>query len=108
MKYKLKKGDIVQVIKGKDRGKKGRILKIFSEEGRVLVEGINFVKKHTRPKSVDRQGGIIQIEKPISIANVNYFCLKCSKPTRLGIKFLEDKTKVRYCKKCKEIVDTEK
>ncbi|MCM8803919.1 MAG: 50S ribosomal protein L24 [Candidatus Omnitrophica bacterium] len=105
MKYKLKKGDIVQVIKGKDRGKKGRIIKVFDEEGKVLVEGINFVKKHTRPKAVDRQGGIIRIEKPISISNVNFFCLKCSKPTKLGIKFIEDGSKVRYCKKCKEIVE---
>jgi len=105
MKFKLKKGDFVQVIKGKDKGKKGRILKIFYKENRVLVEGINFVKKHTRPKAVDRQGGIIQVEKPISISNVNFFCLKCSKPTRLGIKFLEDNSKVRYCKKCKEIVE---
>jgi large subunit ribosomal protein L24 len=105
MKFKLKKGDFVQVIKGKDKGKKGRILKIFYKENRVLVEGVNFVKKHTRPKAVDRQGGIIQVEKPISISNVNFFCLKCSKPTRLGIKFLEDGSKVRYCKKCKEIVE---
>lgn len=105
MKYKLKKGDFVQVIKGKDRGKKGRIIKVFREEGKVLVEGVNFVKKHTRPRTVDQQGGIIQIEKPISIANVQFFCLKCAKPTSLGIKFLEDGTKVRYCKKCKEIVE---
>ncbi len=105
MKFKLKKGDFVQVIKGKDKGKKGRILKIFYKENRVLVEGINFVKKHVKPGAVDRQGGIIQVEKPISISNVNFFCLKCSKPTRLGIKFLEDGSKVRYCKKCKEIVD---
>lgn len=104
MKYKLKKGDIVQVTKGKDKGKKGRILKVF-KEGRVLVEGINFVKKHTRPRKVDQQGGIIQIEKPISISNVNFFCLKCAKPTRLGIKILQDGAKVRYCKRCKEIVE---
>jgi large subunit ribosomal protein L24 len=105
MKFKLKKGDFVQVIKGKDKGKKGRILKIFYKENRVLVEGINFVKKHTRPKAVDRQGGIIQVEKPISISNVNFFCLKCSRPTRLGIRFLEDGSKVRYCKRCKEIIE---
>ncbi|MGB9678051.1 MAG: 50S ribosomal protein L24, partial [Candidatus Ratteibacteria bacterium] len=104
-KFKLKKGDIVQVIKGKDKGKKGRILKIFKEEGKVLVEGINFVKKHTKPRRVDMQGGIIQMEKPISISNINFFCLKCSKPTPLGIKFLEDGTKARFCKKCKEIVE---
>ena len=105
MKFKLKKGDFVQVIKGKDKGKKGRILKIFYKKNRVLVEGVNFVKKHVKPKAVDRQGGIIQVESPISISNVNFFCLKCSRPTRLGIKFLEDGSKVRYCKKCKEIVD---
>jgi large subunit ribosomal protein L24 len=105
MKFKLKKGDFVQVIKGKDKGKKGRILKIFYKENRVLVEGINFVKKHTRLKAVDRQGGIIQVEKPISISNVNFFCLKCSRPTRLGIRFLEDGSKVRYCKRCKEIIE---
>ncbi|MCD6408406.1 50S ribosomal protein L24 [bacterium] len=105
MGFKIKKGDIVQVIKGKDRGKKGRVKRVLPKEGRVLVEGVNFVKKHVRPRKVDQQGGIIQMEKPISIANVQYFCLKCGKPTRLGIKFLEDGTKVRYCKKCNEIAE---
>lgn len=105
---KIKRGDFVQVIKGKDRGKKGRVLKVFPKEGRVLVEGINFVKKHVRPKKIDQQGGIIQMEAPISISNVMLFCLKCSKPTRVGIKFLEDGSKVRYCKKCGEIIEENK
>lgn len=105
MKCRIKKGDFVEVIKGKDRGKKGRVIKVFPEERKILVEGINFVRKHTRPKAIDRQGGIIQMEKPISYSNVMFFCMKCSKPTRLGIKILQDKTKARYCKKCNEIVE---
>ncbi len=106
MKFKIRKGDFVQVIKGKDKGKKGRVIKVFPKEARVLVEGVNFVKKHVRPRKIDQQGGIIQMEKPISISNVMLFCLKCSKPTRVGIKFLDDGSKVRYCKKCGEIIET--
>ena len=105
MKYRIRKGDFVQVIKGKDRGKKGRVIKVFPEEGRILVEGVNFVHKHTRPKAVDKQGGIIQMEKPVSYSNVMFFCMKCSKPARLGIKILQDGTKTRYCKRCNEIVE---
>ncbi len=105
MGIKIRKNDFVCVIKGNDRGKKGRVIKVFPKERRVLVEGVNFVKKHTRPRSVDMQGGIIQIEKPISISNIRYFCLKCGKAVGLGIKKLSDGTKVRYCKKCNEIVE---
>ncbi len=105
MSFKIKKGDFVVVIKGKDAGKKGRVLNIFPEEGRVLVEGINFVKKATRPRRVDRQGGIITMEKPISISNVQFFCMKCSHRTRLGVRIMEDGTKVRYCKRCNELVE---
>ncbi len=105
MKLKIKKGDIVYVIKGDDKGKKGRVLKVLPDEGKVLVEGINFVKKHTRPKAVDKQGGIIQMEKPVSISNVMFFCLKCVKPVPLGIRILSDGTKVRYCKRCSEITE---
>lgn len=105
MEFKIRKGDFVYVIKGNDRGKKGRVIRVFPKEGRVLVEGVNFVKKHTRPRSVDLQGGIVQMEKPIPISNVQFFCLKCGKPVRLGIKKLNDGTKVRYCKKCNEIAE---
>ncbi len=104
MKFHLRKDDFIQVIKGKDKGKKGRILAIFPGKATALVEGINFVKKHTRPKQVDRQGGILQKEMPIAIANIAYFCLKCQKATKLGRRYLEDGTKVRFCKKCGEIV----
>ncbi|MCK9265715.1 50S ribosomal protein L24 [bacterium] len=105
MKFKLSKGDFVQVIHGKDRGKKGRVLKIMPLEKKVLVEGINFVKRHSKPTSADKQGGIIQMEKPIDISNVMCFCMKCSKPTRLKIRMLNDGSKVRYCQKCNENIE---
>lgn len=105
MEFRIKKDDFVVVMKGKDAGKKGRVIKVFPKEKRVLVEGVNFVKKATRPQKVDRQGGIITVEKPISISNVQYFCMKCSKNTRLGVKIMEDGSKVRYCKKCGEILE---
>jgi len=106
MKCKIRKNDFVQAIKGKDKGKKGRVIKVFPQERKVLIEGVNFVKKHTRPKSVDKQGGIIQMEKPVAIANVIFFCLKCSKPSRIGIKYLEDGSKFRFCKKCNEVIES--
>jgi len=105
MKFKLNKGDFVQVIQGKDKGKKGRVIKVFPEEEKVLVEGINFVKRHSRPKSVDKQGGILQMEKPVAISNVMYFCMKCSKSSRLKSKVLKDNSKVRYCKRCNENIE---
>ena len=105
MKCRLKKGDFVQVIKGKDRGKKGRVIKVMPEEGKILVEGINFVRKHSRPKAIDKQGGITQMEKPVSVSNVMYFCMKCTKRTVLKGKTLQDGAKVRYCKKCNEIAE---
>ncbi|HCG76340.1 MAG: 50S ribosomal protein L24 [bacterium (Candidatus Ratteibacteria) CG_4_10_14_3_um_filter_41_18] len=104
MKFHLKKEDFVLVRKGKDKGKKGRILAIFPEKATALVEGINFVKRHTKPKRVDRQGGILQKEMPIAISNLAYFCLKCQEGAKLGRRYLEDGTKVRFCKKCGEIV----
>ncbi|HOJ31064.1 MAG TPA: 50S ribosomal protein L24 [bacterium] len=105
MGFLIRKNDFVVVIKGKDTGKKGRVVRVFPETSRVLVEGVNFVKKATRPRKLDRQGGIITMEKPISIANVQFFCMKCSKKTRLGIKMMDDGSKVRYCKKCGELVE---
>ncbi|MCL5409138.1 MAG: 50S ribosomal protein L24 [Candidatus Omnitrophica bacterium] len=105
MKAGIRKNDFVMVIKGKDRGKKGRVLHVLPRENRILIEGVNFVKKHTKPRSATQQGGIITMEKPISISNVQYFCMRCNKPVRLGIKKLDDKTDVRVCKKCGEIAE---
>ena len=102
---KLRKNDFVRVMKGKDVGKKGRILRVYPKENLALVEGINFVKKHTRPGRVDRQGGIIQKEMPVALPNLRYFCLKCNQAVRVGFKFISA-NKVRYCKKCGELIES--
>lgn len=98
---KLRKGDTVWVIKGKDKGKKGSVINIFPERKRALVQGINTVKKHKRKTQQDPQGGIVSIEMPISISNLMNYCKSCSKPARVGFSILQDKTKVRFCKNCK-------
>ncbi len=103
---RLRKGDFVQVMKGKDAGKKGRIIRVYPRELSALVEGVNFVKKHVRPRKIDQQGGIITVEKPVSLANLSYFCMKCEKPTKIGYRFLSDGVKVRYCRGCEEIIET--
>lgn len=99
MKTKIKKGDTVLIISGKDRKKKGKILQVFPKEGRVLVEQINLRKKHQKPKRAEEKGQIIQIPGPISVSNVKLICSKCGKATRVGYKF-EGKKKERICKKC--------
>ena len=101
---KLRKNDFVQVAKGKDAGKKGRILRVYPQKGKALVEGVNFVKRHTKPGRVDRQGGIIQKEMPVALPSLRYFCLKCNQATRVGFKFISE-NKVRYCKKCSELIE---
>lgn len=102
--FKIILGDTVQVIKGKDRGKKGKILQILPERTKALVEGINLVKKHKRKTREDQQGGIVSIEAKISIANLMLFCKHCNRPARIGITLLKDGTKTRFCKRCKEPV----
>lgn len=101
---KIRKGDMVQVVKGKDVGKKGKILQVLAAEQRALVEGVNFVKKHRRQTRQDQQGGIVSVERPLHIAKVMLLCKQCNKPVRVGFKTLEDKTKVRFCKSCKEVI----
>ncbi|GBD34641.1 50S ribosomal protein L24 [bacterium HR35] len=101
---KFKKGDTVLIKKGKDRGKTGKILKVFPKEMKVLVEGLNLVKKHLKPKRVGEKGKIIEIPAPISWANLRLICPSCQKPTRVGFRF-ENEKKVRYCKKCNKRID---
>ncbi|MBI5287043.1 MAG: 50S ribosomal protein L24 [Deltaproteobacteria bacterium] len=105
VKYKIKKNDQVMVIKGKERGKTGRVMKVIPEGGLVVVERLNMVKRHTRPSAKAKQGGIIDKEAPISISNVMLLCERCKGPVRVGRKSLEDGKKVRYCKKCEEVLD---
>lgn len=96
---RIKKGDTVLIISGKDKGKKGKILEVLSKEGKILVEGVNLMKKHQKPKKTGEKGQIIQLPKPIDVSNVKLICLKCGKPTRIGYKIVEKK-KYRTCKKC--------
>lgn len=102
--FKIRKGDAVEVTKGKDRGKKGKVLKVFPFESRVIVEGINMVKKHKRRTREDDKGGIVPIEAAISIANLKLFCKSCNRATRVGFTVLKDTTKSRFCKECKETI----
>jgi len=99
---KIKKNDMVQVIKGKDRGKKGKVLNVIEDGKRVLVEGLNLAKKHKRQSSQDQKGGIISIEMPLAISNLMVFCKGCSKPVKVGFVISKDNTKIRICKSCKE------
>lgn len=100
---KIKKGDTVAVIAGKDKGKKGKVLRVFPEIGKALVEGVNYVKKHQRRTQADQQHtGIMQVERPLSISNLMVVCKNCQAPSRLGFVILKDKTKARLCKKCNE------
>ena len=104
LKLKLKKGDKVIVIAGKDKGKTGEITKVLVKESKVLVSGINMVKRHTKP-SQENAGGIVSKEMPIHISNVAFVDPKTSKPTRLGVKVDKDGHKVRVAKKSGEVVD---
>jgi large subunit ribosomal protein L24 len=97
---KIRKGDRVQVLTGKDRGKTGTVTRSIPSTGRVIVDGVNIAKKHQKPISQTNQGGIIDKEMPLPVANVAVLCPSCSKPTRVGYRFEPDGTKVRICRKC--------
>jgi large subunit ribosomal protein L24 len=98
---KIKTNDTVLIISGKDRGKKGKVLKVLPDKKRIMVEGVNLVKKHRKKKSEREKGQIVEIPKPIDISNAKFICPRCLRPTRVGSKNLEGK-KLRYCKKCQE------
>ncbi len=105
MASRLRKNDNVQVITGEYRGKTGRILKVFTEKNRAIVEGINVVKRHTKPNAKNQQGGIVEKEASIHISNLMLVCPKTGKPTRLGKMILEDGKRVRFSKKAKESIE---
>jgi len=102
---KIRRDDTVLVVAGKDRGKKGKVRQALPKESRVVVEGANKVKRHTRPRGTVRQAGIIEREAPLHVSNVVLICTKCNRPTRVGFRFMEDSTKVRVCKECNEVID---
>ncbi|MBI4387777.1 MAG: 50S ribosomal protein L24 [Candidatus Omnitrophica bacterium] len=101
---RLKKNDTVTIRVGKDRGKKGKVLKTFPTENRVIVEGINYSTMYLRPNQENPKGGLAKFEAKIQTSNVQLVCPKCSKPTRIGHQILADGTKQRICKQCQEII----
>lgn len=102
---KIRRNDTVVIIAGKDRGKKGRVHRAFPREGKLLVEGINLAKKHSRAQGTTRQAGIIEKEAPIPASRVMLLCSKCGHPARVGLRLLQDGTKVRFCRACGEVID---
>ncbi|MGD0352884.1 MAG: 50S ribosomal protein L24 [Dehalococcoidia bacterium] len=102
---KIRKNDTVLVIAGKDRGKKGKVRKALPRKDKVIVEGVNMIKRHSRAKGQARQAGIIELEAPLDISNVMLICNKCNKPARVGFRFLSDGRKARVCRSCDEVID---
>lgn len=97
----VRKGDTIKIIVGKDRGKTGKILRIYPKLSKILVEGVNVYKKHSRPKRQGEKGEVIQINRPLHVSNVMLFCSHCNKPVRVGYS-QEKEIKKRICKKCKQ------
>jgi large subunit ribosomal protein L24 len=101
----IKKNDTVMVVAGKERGKSGKVLKVLPQKNAVVIERLNFAKRHLRAGAGHGKGGIMEKESPIHISNVQVLCGKCNLPTRIGKKVLEDGRKLRICKKCGETLD---
>ncbi|HLB27858.1 MAG TPA: 50S ribosomal protein L24 [Dehalococcoidales bacterium] len=102
---KIRKNDTVLITAGKDKGKKGKVRFAYPKDDTVLVEGVNFIKKHARASGQVRQAGIIEREQTIDVSDVMLICSKCNKPTRVGARFLGDGKKVRVCRNCNEVID---
>ena len=96
---KIKKGDQVKIIIGKDKGKAGKVSRVFLKEGKIIVEGLNLIKKHVRPRKEGEKGQRVEVPAKIANSNVMLVCSKCGKATRIGYKIIKDK-KIRICKKC--------
>ena len=101
----VRKNDLIQGLAGKDKGKRGKVIRVIPKTHRILVEKINLVKRHTKPGRVSQQGGILERENPLHVSNVQVVCAKCDKAVRTGRSFLADGRKVRVCKTCGEIID---
>lgn len=101
----VRTNDTVLVLKGKDRGKQGKVQKVFPNNGKVLVDGVNVVKRHTKSRGGVRQAGIIQKEMPVNAANVMLICPNCQQPSRVGARRLTDGTGARVCRSCEEVIE---
>lgn len=102
---KIRKGDTVMVIAGKDSGKKGKVRRVLPSENQIVADGINMIKRHTKPRGVARQAGIIEREAPVNISDVMLVCGKCNRPVRVGFRLLGDGKKTRICRSCHEVID---
>ncbi|MEE4164974.1 MAG: 50S ribosomal protein L24 [Desulfocapsaceae bacterium] len=101
----LKANDQVEVIAGKDKGRVGKVLKVFPAENKATVERINMIKRHTKPREMNQQGQIVEREAPLDVSNLQLICPECTQTGRIGRKLLDDGTKVRFCKKCGESIE---
>jgi len=101
---KIKKNDIVKIISGKDKGKKAKVLQIFTKENKVVVEGINMMAKNVRPKKQGEKGQVVRYNAPIDISKVMVFCSKCNKPVRINFQISKEGVKSRICKKCNQTI----
>jgi large subunit ribosomal protein L24 len=104
-KNRIRKGDVVVVIAGRDRGKSGKVLSVDLGVGKVVVEKLNMIKRHTKPNQKVKQGGILEREAPLAVSNVMYLCPVTHKPTRLGVRTLDDGRRVRFSKKSNDSVE---
>jgi large subunit ribosomal protein L24 len=105
-KLKIKKGDTVLVVSGRERGKSGKVTRVAPDHAHVFVERLNMVKRHQKPRGQQGGGGIVEKEAPLPISNVMYLCGKCNEPVRVGRKQLEDGRRVRVCRGCGEQIDS--
>jgi large subunit ribosomal protein L24 len=108
---KIHTNDKVKILTGKDKSKTGKVIQVFKKEGKVVVEGVNLLKKNIKPRGEGQKGQIIEMSTPVQVSNVKLICPKCNKETRVNYKILEakdekkKKNKVRICNKCKEVID---
>jgi large subunit ribosomal protein L24 len=105
-KPKVKKNDTVMVVVGRDRGKTGKVLRVIADEGKVLVERLNIVKRHMKPRGMQAPGGIVEKEAPIHLSNVMVMCDRCKAPVRVGRRRLDDGRLARVCRRCRDVLDT--
>lgn len=101
---KIKKGDAVQITVGKDKGKSGKVEKVFTKENKILVTGLNVYKRHLKKQGENKPGGIVEISRPLPLANLSLVCPNCHKPSRIGFFIDKSNTKYRLCKKCQKVI----
>ncbi len=106
-KWAIKKNDMVMIIAGREKGKTGKVLRVLPENGKVTVERLNIVKRHSKPRGAASPGGIVEKEAPLDISNLMFFCERCNAPVRVGYKIAADKSKTRVCRSCHESLGNE-